>query len=166
MSGVCHLAQVNIGRMRGDIGEPVMAGFVARLDDINALAESSEGFVWRLKTEGNNATDLRPYPDALIILNLSVWESPAHLKQFVYRGAHAAVMKQRREWFHRFEQTYSALWWIPAGHEPTVAEAQERLKYLQRHGPTEFAFGFASLFPAPSARAAATQDQKQAREQN
>lgn len=155
MSDACHLAQINIARMRGDIDDPVMAGFVALLDEINALAESSDGFVWRLKTEGNNATDLRPYEDPLIILNLSVWKSPEHLKQFVYRSAHAAVMKQRKDWFHRYGEAYTALWWVPPGHEPTVGEAQERLKYLQRHGPTEFAFGFASLFPAPVAHAGA-----------
>lgn len=158
MAPACQLAQVNIARMRAPIDDPVMAGFVARLDAVNALAESSPGFVWRLKTDDNNATSIAAYDDPLIIINLSVWQSAEHLRQFVYRSAHTEVMKQRRDWFERYEQAYTALWWIPAGHQPGIAEAKERLKYLQRHGPSAFAFGFRSLHPAPGARLAAMEE--------
>jgi len=149
MKDCCHLAQVNIGRALGPMDGPVMAGFAARLDEINALAESSPGFVWRLKTDAGNATSLQPYEDERILINLSVWESPDHLKQFVYRSAHAQVMRQRKEWFARFGDAYVALWWIPKGDVPTIAEAKERLHYLQLNGDSEFAFSFAKLFPAP-----------------
>lgn len=145
----CHIAQVNIGRARAAIDEPLMAGFVARLDEINALADASPGFVWRLKTEEGNATSLQPYNDDRILFNLSVWESPEQLKKYVYRSAHAQVMRQRKDWFERFDAPYTALWWIAAGHIPTIAEAKERLAYLQLNGDSEFAFSFAHIFPAP-----------------
>jgi len=144
-----HIAQVNIGRARAPIDDPLMAGFVDRLEDINALADASPGFVWRLKTEAGDATSLQPYDDDRILINMSVWESPEHLKHYVYRTAHAEVMRQRKQWFERFGDVYLALWWVAPGHVPTVAEAKERLAHLQRHGESEFAFSFASLLAAP-----------------
>lgn len=149
MKQTCQLAQVNIGRARATIDDPVMSGFVARLDEINALAESSPGFVWRLKTDEGNATSLQPYDDERILINMSVWESPEHLKHYVYRSAHAQVMRHRKEWFERFKEAYIALWWIPHGHIPTIAEAKERLQYLHLNGESDFAFTFANIFPAP-----------------
>ena len=141
-----HLAQVNVGRALGEIGDDVMAGFVARLADINALADGSPGFVWRLQTEDGDATAVRPYDDPRILINLSVWADLASLRTFVYRGDHAAVMRGRRQWFARFERVYVALWWVPAGHRPSVHEAVERLDHLERHGPTPFAFSFTEPF--------------------
>jgi heme-degrading monooxygenase HmoA len=157
MQRKCHLAQVNIARGKGSISDPVMAGFVAQLDKINALADGSPGFVWRLKTEEGNATALQPYDDERILVNLSVWESPDHLKQFVYRSAHAQVVRQRKSWFERFDQAYMAMWWIAPGHVPTIAEAKERLAYLQRHGDSEFAFSFSSVFASPGGKPAGAQ---------
>src|ERR1700736_9620 len=115
-----HIAQVNIGRMKGSLEDPVMAGFVARLDELNALADRSPGFVWRLQTPEGNATYLRPYGDDRIIFNMSVWESIEHLKDYVYRTAHAEVLRQRREWFEHFKGAFAALWWVPVGHVPGV----------------------------------------------
>jgi heme-degrading monooxygenase HmoA len=149
-----HIAQVNVGRALAPIDDPLMAGFVARLDDINALADASPGFVWRLKTEAGDATSLQPYDDDRILINMSVWESPEHLKHYVYRTAHAEVMRQRRQWFERFGDVYMALWWVAPGHIPTVAEAKERLAHLQQHGESDFAFSFASLLAAPGTSAA------------
>jgi hypothetical protein len=154
-----HLAQVNIGRARGETNDPLMAEFVARLPEINALADASAGFVWRLQTEDGDATAVRPYEDARIMINLSVWADLAALRAYVFRSAHAAVMRRRREWFERFDRVYVALWWVPAGHHPSVAEAVERLAHLERHGPTAFAFSFAAPFgpdglPVPGERAA------------
>ena len=143
-----QLAQVNIGRARGEMTDPVMAEFVARLAEINALADGSPGFVWRLQTEDGDATAVRPYADTRILINMSVWTDLAALRAYVYRSAHAAVMRRRREWFERFESVYVALWWVPAGHRPTVAEAVERLAHLERHGPTGFAFSFSEPFEA------------------
>jgi hypothetical protein len=141
-----QLAQVNIGRTRGEMTEPVMAGFVAHLPEINALADQSPGFVWRLQTEDGDATAVRPYEDTRILINLSVWADLPALRTYVYRSAHAAVMRRRREWFERFDRIYVALWWVPAGHRPSVAEAVARLAHLEQHGPTAFAFSFAEPF--------------------
>ena len=118
-----HLAQVNIGRFIAPIDDPVMEGFRSQLDPINALADASPGFVWRLQTEDGDATALRPYPDERVLINLSVWADLDALRGYVYRSAHAAVMRRRREWFERFEGVFVALWWVPAGHRPSVAEA-------------------------------------------
>jgi hypothetical protein len=142
MTGRMHLAQVNIARMKVPLSEPSMAGFVGRLDEINALADRTPGFVWRLQTAAGKATDLRPYEDDLIIVNLSVWESIEDLQAFVYRTAHIEVLGKRYEWFEKFEAAYVALWWVPAGHIPSVDEAKERLAHLAEHGPTPFAFTF------------------------
>lgn len=142
-----HLAQVNIGRARGEMTDPIMAGFAARLEEINALAERSPGFVWRLQTEDGDATAVRPYPgDNRIMINMSVWTDLGALRAYVFRSDHAEVMRNRREWFERFERVYVAMWWVPAGHRPTVAEAVERLAHLEAHGPTAYAFGFAQPF--------------------
>jgi hypothetical protein len=144
-----HLAQVNIGRARGAITDPVMQGFVARLDEINLLAEQSPGFIWRLQTEDGNATAVQPYADdAGILINLSVWADLDSLREYVFRSAHAAVMRRRREWFERFEGIYVALWWVPAGHRPSVAEAVSRIAHLEANGPTPHAFSFAEPFDA------------------
>ncbi len=141
-----HLSQVNIGRARGDMTDPIMAGFVARLQEINALADESPGFVWRLQTEDGDATAVRPYGDTGILINLSVWADLPSLRTYVFRSAHVEVMKRRREWFERFDRIYVALWWVPAGHRPTPAEAVARLAHLEQHGPTGFAFTFADPF--------------------
>jgi Domain of unknown function (DUF3291) len=141
-----QLAQVNIGRARGQPSDPVMAEFVARLPEINALADRSPGFVWRLQTEDGDATAVRPYDDPNILINLSVWTDLEALRAYVFRGPHLEVMRRRREWFERFERIYVALWWVPAGHVPTVTEAVERLDHLDRHGPTGYAFSFAAPY--------------------
>jgi hypothetical protein len=149
-----HLAQVNIGRFRAPIGDPVMEGFRTQLDPINALADASPGFVWRLQTEDGNATAVRPYEnDDLMAINLSVWESLESLQQFVYRSGHVATLRDRKQWFEPIEGPILALWWVPAGHVPTVAEARERLAHLAQHGPTPHAFTFRSPFPAPESPA-------------
>ena len=104
-----HIAQVNIARVKAPLDDPQMAGFVARLDDINALADRSPGFVWRLQTSEGNATYLRPYDDDRILLNMSVWETVAALKHYVYRTVHAEVMRQRQQWFEKFRGKFIAL---------------------------------------------------------
>ncbi|HUR95153.1 MAG TPA: DUF3291 domain-containing protein [Gemmatimonadales bacterium] len=143
-----HLAQVNIGRARGEMSDAVMAGFVARLAEINALADRDPGCVWRLQTEDGDATAVRPYADPRILINLSVWVDIDSLRAYVYRSPHAAVMRQRRDWFERFDRVFVALWWVPAGHRPTVAEAVERLAHLEREGSTAYSFAFAAPFDA------------------
>lgn len=144
-----ELAQINIGRLVAPSHDPQVAGFFAELDRINALAEASPGFVWRLTGEGNDATDLRPTPDPLVMVNMSVWEDAEALFAFVYRTAHTPVMAQRRQWFAAMEGAYQALWWIEAGTIPTVDDGLARLWLLDRFGPSQRAFTFKSRFPAP-----------------
>jgi heme-degrading monooxygenase HmoA len=145
-----HIAQVNIARMLAPLDDPLMADFVAQLDEINALADRSPGFVWRLQTEEGNATYLRPYDDDRVIFNMSVWESIEHLKEYVYRSAHIEVMKRRREWFEKFDGAFMALWWVEAGHLPTVEEAKQRLDQLYQRGESEFAFSFKKIYLPPT----------------
>lgn len=142
-----HLAQVNIARMRAALEDPIMAGFVERLDEINALADRSPGFVWRLQTEAGNATYLRPYDDDRILFNFSIWESVETLRNYVYKTAHAELLRQRRDWFEQFAGVFIALWWVPQGHVPGIDEAKKRLAWLEEHGPSQFAFNFKNVFP-------------------
>jgi hypothetical protein len=145
-----HLAQVNIGRFRAPIDDPIMEGFRTQLEPINALADASPGFVWRLQTEEGDATAIRPDPeDDLMAINMSVWESLESLQRFVYKSRHVGTLKDRDQWFEKLDGPILALWWVPVGHVPTVAEARERLAHLAEHGPTAHAFTFRTPFPAP-----------------
>lgn len=145
-----HIAQINVAKIIGEnITDPVMEKFVAQLDEVNALAEGSPGFVWRLKDDGNNATSLNPYDDQTIIINMSVWESLDHLIQFVYNGRHADVLRNRRDWFVNFGKPFTALWYLPAGNVPNMEEGVARLKALQNDGPTIYAFDFKTKFYPP-----------------
>ena len=149
-----HLAEINIGRLRAPVGDPMIAEFVANLDRINALADASPGFVWRLTGEGNDATDIKPDPtDPLMAINMSVWESLQVLGAFVYRSDHQPVMRRRAEWFEKIE-LYLALWWVPAGHRPTVEEGMGKIQTLRRLGSTSEAFTFKTIFPPPDAHEA------------
>jgi hypothetical protein len=144
-----HLAQLNIATLKAPIDSPVLADFVANLDRINALAESSPGFVWRLKEDSGapsaNATALRLFGEDKIV-NLSLWTDVASLQNFAFRTAHADVLKRRREWFEKMDEAYAVLWWVPAGHIPTEAEAGERLERFRRLGASAAAFSFREVF--------------------
>jgi Domain of unknown function (DUF3291) len=153
MSRKYHLAQCNVGRAKGPMDGPVMAGFAARLADINALADGSPGFVWRLQTAEGNATSIHVFEDERMLMNMSVWESPDALRAYVYRSDHVNVMRQRKQWFEKLDAVYLVLWWVPVGHIPTPQEAKERLAHLQEHGESSHAFSFAKIFPAPDDRA-------------
>jgi hypothetical protein len=146
-----HLAELNIGRFAAPLDSPGLKDFVDNLDRINALAEAAPGFVWRLTGEGNNATDIRPFEDdPMMAVNLSVWSDLAALGAYVYRSDHVAIMRRRREFFEVPTEAFMALWWVPAGHIPTIAEAIERLQHLREHGPSPFAFSFREPFAPPS----------------
>lgn len=144
-----ELAQLNIGRILAPLDSETMAGFVGALDEINALADGSPGFVWRLQTEDGDATAIRAFDDDMLLLNMSVWASVEALAEFTYRSAHREVMVQRRKWFERMDEAFMVLWWIPAGHRPSTAEAKDRLDHLRLHGPTPEAFTFRTPFPSP-----------------
>ncbi len=148
-----HLAQLNIGRLAAPLDSAQLADFVAGLEPVNAAAESAPGFVWRLKDdEADNATSFTIYDDPILIVNMSVWADHQSLWDFVYDDDHRAILRRRREFFERMTEAYTVLWWVPAGHRPTVAEARERLDHLRGNGPSEYAFGLKdSHFTAPSA---------------
>lgn len=145
-----QLAQVNLALPRAPLDAPLLADFMAALEPVNRAADAAPGFVWRLAGDNGNATGLR-LADERILVNMSVWESLQALGDFVYHGGHADVMRQRRKWFETMK-LYLALWWVPRGHLPTLAEAEERLAHLAAHGPTPHAFTFRAPFPPPGPR--------------
>ncbi|MFJ7271389.1 DUF3291 domain-containing protein [Streptomyces sp. NPDC099050] len=157
-----RLAQLNVSTLLHPLDDPRLAPFVEMLDSVNAAADGAPGFVWRLVGEGDaDATALRPAGENVIV-NLTVWESQEALWDFAYRSGHLEAMRRRREWFQRHVAAHLVLWWIPAGHIPTVEEALERLSDLRTHGPSPRAFTFASSYdaseaappsPAPAGRA-------------
>lgn len=156
MGNAFHLAQVNIATSRAPMDDPIMQGFVDRLDTLNALADSSPGFIWRLQTDDGDATAIRVFDNPLILFNLTVWDSIEALEAYVYKSDHVNAVKRRTEWFEKPERTPFAVWWIPAGHIPDEVEAKERLEKLWRDGPGPDAFTFRHRFPPPAATVAAT----------
>jgi hypothetical protein len=148
---VAQLAQLNVARLRNPLDHPDLAPFVDALDAVNAVADAAPGFVWRLQEESGNATGLRPWGEEMIV-NLSVWEDVESLKDYVYSGAHAAVLKQRRSFFEVMASAFVVLWWVPDGHRPTLEEAHERLELLEAEGPTAGAFTLRTTFPPQPAR--------------
>jgi Domain of unknown function (DUF3291) len=151
-----HLAQVNIGRMVAPLDSPQLAGFVADLEPVNALADAAPGFVWRLQTEDGDATSVRAFAwdaagSAGVLINMSVWESVEALAAFAYSPPHLAVLRRRREWFARMAEAYLALWWVPAGTRPSTADAEDRIRRLRADGPTPAAFTLRQHFPPPGA---------------
>jgi hypothetical protein len=146
-----HLAELNVGRSRGEVGSAEMAGFMALIDPVNALADAAPGFVWRLEDgDGPGATALRPCGPGVMV-NMSVWETLEALWDFAYRnGPHLDAMRRRREWFHRMTEQHLVLWWVPAGHRPGLDEALQRLDLLRRRGPGPLAFTFGERYGPPA----------------
>ena len=147
-----HLAQLNLARMLAPLDSPELADFVAALAPVNAAADASPGFVWRLADEsGTAATSIRLFDDDLLIVNMSVWVSPEALTAFVFRQhGHAGVLRRRREWFEPAGTPMTALWWVGEGHRPDLTEAIERLEHLRAHGPTGYAFRLPPPWPDPA----------------
>lgn len=153
-----HLAQINVGRFLYERYNPANADFMNALDPVNAQADVAPGFVWRLVGDGNDATDLVPdQSDPQLLVNMSVWTDVEALAAFVYRNAdHLALMRRRKEWFEKIE-IFQALWWVPIGHIPTVAEGMERIAMLRAKGPSADAFTFRHPFAAPDGTPVAPQ---------
>ena len=143
-----ELAQLNVAIMKEPLQSPGMADFVANLDRINALAEASPGFVWRLQTEEGDATALRPMGENTLV-NMSVWRDVESLNAFVYRSAHVEIMRRRAEWFQRMSDAYLVLWWVPRGRRPTMDEALAKLTLLRQKGATAEAFTLRQAFDPP-----------------
>jgi len=142
-----HLAQFNIARIRYPLDDPRMAEFVANVDRVNKLAEKIEGFVWRLQDDSGHAMNMRVYDDPAILPNLTIWDSPQALERFVWQTLHGRFYRRREAWFEPVE-TPLAMWWVPAGERPTMAEGVARRDHLIVHGPSEHAFGWESLHDA------------------
>lgn len=141
-----HLAQINISRLLKPIDSPQLSEFVGNLDKINTLAESSKGFVWRLKDESGNATEIKGFDDPMVIVNMSVWEGVDDLKTFAYRTEHVNFIRKRNQWFEKPQAAYMAMWWIRRGEFPSVEDGKARLGHLNQHGETAFAFTFRKIF--------------------
>jgi hypothetical protein len=144
-----HLAQANVARLIAPLDDPRIESFRVQLDPVNALAERSPGFVWRLKSDSGNATDIRAFEDERILLNMSVWESLEALQQYVYKSAHVGVLRDRKQWMEKMEGPVLVLWWVPAGTVPAPLEAVAKLEKLKRDGPSPEAFTFRQPFPPP-----------------
>ena len=144
-----QLAQVNVARAKADMESELMRGFVSRLDEINALADRADGFIWRLKEDSGSATAIRVFDDPLLLINMSVWADLEALKNYVYKSLHVELIKDREAWFNKMGESHQALWWIPAGHIPSTEEARKKLEYIRKHGPSAQAFNFAKPYPTP-----------------
>ena len=144
-----HLAQINIARLVAPLDDPRIVEFAALLEPINALADEASGFVWRLKSETGNATDIAYNDDPFVIVNMSVWESLEALRTYAYKSDHARVFRDRAKWFEKLEKPSYCLWWIPLGNIPSVAEGRERLEHYQKNGATPHSFWLSQHFPQP-----------------
>ncbi|MFI8894423.1 DUF3291 domain-containing protein [Streptomyces paradoxus] len=146
-----ELAEVNIARLKAPLDSPQLKDFVDALDPVNADADAADGFVWRLQSDTGNATDVAVFGDSWLIINMSVWRDADSLTAYMYQGRHREMLARRREWFERVEEAMVTLWWVPAGHRPTVAEAESRLLHIRTHGPTPYAFTLRTQFPPQGA---------------
>jgi Domain of unknown function (DUF3291) len=147
-----YLAQINIALMKAPINDFIMAEFAAVLEEINAVADQSPGFVWRLQTSSGNATNIQAYPDPRMLVNLSVWRSVKQLKIYVYKSLHGEFFARRRKWFEKYQGEHFVMWWIPGGYLPTVEEGKAKLEYLSLHGDSPESFTFAKPYPPPTDR--------------
>lgn len=148
-----QIAQCNVGRALEPLDHPDMVEFVAALEPINAIADTSPGFVWRLQDEDGQSSSYVDIPgneDPLLLINYSIWEDIDSLLHFVNRTGHVAYLRRRREWFEKIDSPTSVAWWVSAGTIPDVGEAYRRVLHLQEHGPTEEAFPLTKPFPAPA----------------
>ena len=144
-----QLAQINIARAVADMDSDEMSSFVARLDEINTLADNASGFVWRLQSDAGDATAIQAFDDPRLLVNMSVWQDVDSLKNYVYQSMHVELIKDRDAWFGKMAEAHQALWWVPVGHIPEIEEGKQKLEYLRQQGPSPEAFTFARAFLAP-----------------
>lgn len=154
-----HLAQVNIARLRAPITDPILQGFVSRIQEIHELADGSEGFVWRFKDEEHGTGYVQVFGDDRLLFNMSVWESVGALKQFTYRSSHRELLGSRELWFERMPGPYAAMWWLPAGTLPSIEDAKARLDSLAVNSDTAYSFSFRKVFAPPISEAGALAQQ-------
>jgi hypothetical protein len=145
-----HLAQINVAQAIDNIDSVVMQGFKNQIDEINAIADTAEGFVWRLQGDEGSSTTIRAFDDPLLLVNMSVWRDLDSLKNYVYKSVHVDLIRDRDAWFHKMKDMHQALWWVPANRIPSLEEGKEKLQHIQKHGVSEVAFSFAKPFDAPA----------------
>jgi len=145
-----RIAQMNVASALYPLEDSRMVRFVEQLDETNALAEASEGFIWRLQSASGNATDIKIADDPTLIINMSVWRNVESLFEYAYKSAHRRVVADRRKWFKQPGGAFQVLWWVPKGHTPTVDEGLNKLELLREKGPTCEAFDFKVKFPSPN----------------
>ena len=135
-----HLAQLNLARLRRPLDHTETAEFVAAIEPINALAEVSRGFVWRLTDDhGRSAShvSIDAIDDPLVIVNYTVWEDLESLRHYAYRSGHGSYFRRRREWFEKPTRAMNVNWWTPAGVIPGLDDAYQRLEHLRANGPSD-----------------------------
>ena len=143
-----HLAELNVGRLLAPTDDPRVAGFMEALDKVNGLGKRMPGFVWMMEgsgAPGTGNTEAKLEGDAQFISNLTVWEDVASLEQFVWNTVHRTFFQRRAEWFEVLGKMHFVMWWLPAGHQPTLDEALERLEHLRKTGDSDHAFGWSYL---------------------
>ena len=145
-----ELAQLNIGTIVAPLDSEQLAGFVEALEPVNAIADAAPGFVWRLHDDAGDATSYRAFGDDRVMVNMSVWESVEALGDYVFRSGHVEIMRRHREFFVKLTEAFTVLWWVPAGHRPSVAEAEQRLEVLRADGATSYAFTFREPYGPPN----------------
>jgi len=149
-SQLSHLHQLNVARLRHPLDHPASSEFVAVLDAVNAIAEASPGFVWRLRDDaGRSSSYVSAHDDPQLIVNLTTWTDVDSLRHFTYRSGHGAYLRRRREWFERPASAHLVCWWAPAGASPELGDALGRLAALREHGPGPSGFTLADPFPPP-----------------
>ena len=161
MSDARHLAEFNIARIKYPLDDPRMREFVENVERVNGIADKLPGFVWRLKDESGHAMNMTVYGDPAVLPNLTVWESVEALERFVFKTVHGRFFDRRETWFGQPDPTL-VMWWVPAGHRPTLEEGVARLNHLKAHGPTDDAFGWESLPAAQIGNTARTRASEQA----
>lgn len=140
-----HLAELNIARWKVDPSDPRAADFLNAIDKVNAAAERTEGFVWRLVGEADNALDVDAFDDPMVLVNMSVWETPEHLEHYVWNTVHKRIYQRKAEWFEVMDTQHFVMWWVEEGHVPSLTEAKDRLTHFNDHGNSDYAFDWAHL---------------------
>ena len=131
--------------------DPIMQDFVNNVDNMNAIADAAEGFIWRLQDEDKDEA-IHVFQDDSLIVNMSVWESLECLFNYTYNSGHIEVFKRKKEWFSKMKMMHMAFWYVPEGYEPTFQEAKDRLDYLNTYGDTPYAFSFKNKFTVQDAQ--------------
>ncbi|MEB8433587.1 DUF3291 domain-containing protein [Cocleimonas sp. KMM 6892] len=145
-----HIAQINIAQAKADKDSEIMSGFISRLDEIHTLADNAPGFIWRLETEDGDDGSVSVFNDPLLLINMSVWRDIDSLRAFVYKSIHIELLQDRDAWFDKMGEMHQTLWWVPAGHIPTIQEGKDKLDQIREFGPTAKAFTFGKKFPSPT----------------